>query len=426
MSFLPPVSVRFAALLAFFSLVLQASSVSAEVIFTVGDIREMDPPDPMYGPVNVSEIFFEGSLDAPAAIPFSIVDVGRYDDMVPSCDNLRTLDAADAYFVFQHPNTFPIHNDAIMVFSAPIVGIITEDVCMAMSDDYFARSGISYGSGGLGLTSAEGDILQLMPGRRTLFHRLNALSDGDWDGYRVVTEVLRDDANGDVSLECTGLGREVMAGDTVDVTFRLMNNATIDVSSPQIIFRVPSTATITSRFDPPFSCTDEGAPVGIVQCVYPDVLPAGEGAELTITLQFDSAPTLVDRFLAFGSGAVHDPMLDNNRCEILVGPGAGDAGLPDGGFADGGSGDGGFGDGGRDGSIADDGGYRADGASASSDAGSAESGASFRGAGGCACRVGAAKAPSGAFTGIAMLLALTVERRRRRRRKSTEVDSCSG
>ncbi len=394
-------SSQLAALLSCASLALVASPAAAEVVYTLGRVQQVDTPDAMSGVVNVPQVFYEGSASG-VELYVNDTERRRYDDEpVFDCLDRIVEPVVEGYFVFQNPDV-DVVNRGFIVFSGEILGVSHKSECDDMTDPYFALSGVTYGSGGLGLTPDQGDVLEIFPGGRTIYHALDSRGGGDWDGYRIFTRGPTDDATTDVVLTCSGLDGDVMMGVEEELTLRLMNAGDIAAPDPQLVFRPPSSAHVARLESSDFVCAEFG--VGIVECTYGDgatELRAGEAAELRVILVFDAVPMPEERLIAFGSGAVADVDLTNNEC----GPGGGgDAGLPDGGVGDGGA---------RDGAVSD---ARTAGDAASvMDVGAGVS-ASFRGAGGCACSVARARDERGGAFGASVVAFLIARRQRRARR----------
>jgi MYXO-CTERM domain-containing protein len=394
---------------------LSPPPAAADVIYAFGDVRRLDAPRSTSGTINETIVFSERSAAGdPLSFPVNANERRRYEDepAMPECNVTVTALSVDSHYVFQSPDVMT-QNDGVLVFPGEVVGMSFEDACVAATDGYFLPSGFTYGGGrGLGLSPAEGDVLDLLPSGRTLFHRLRTNTIGDPDGFRVITRAPPEDLDPDLSLECRGLGGLVEPGATEELTLVLRNEGDLDAPDPQIVFRWPRSATVTSLDSSYFDCVEHPLPVRAVACRFSsaDGLLHGESAAVRVILSFDDVPMPVERFVGFGSGAVRDPNLENNDCELRAFGPDWDGGLPDGGV--------------RDGAVFD-GDVRMDTGSAVRDAGGDGSQASFRGAGGCACRVTTSDGHGGVL-GFALAAALLYRRRRRGQTRRSDVHSSEG
>ena len=391
------------ALLQSSAFLLLPAFAAADVIYAFGSTRLVDDPGTTEGTIDPPIAFAEGAATDTVTVFVNTSETGRFADIpdgpAPLCEDPVTGANLVSDFVVQRPADLATNSD-VLVFSGRIHGIIHQRDCMLLSDDPFAHPGVSYpGSGGLGITPGEGDVLELFESRRTLFHELVALSSSDWDGYRLIVEAPPADRVADVRLDCAPIRGTVGAGDTREVTFRIENDGRAEAPDVQIVFRVPDVATVTNT-QGSFTCADEPQ-AGIQICTFNDgSLRAGEGTELKVTFLFDAAPTPGGGFVGFGSGAVHDGDLTNNECPRgAVGPGADggtdggtDAGLTDGAVVDG--------------SWPPDTGSGGGGGPSGSDV-------AFRGAGGCACEAATTPEDSSSFALAALVIALLVRRPRR-------------
>jgi len=388
---------RLVSLLVLAAVLLAPSAVSADPIYTFGQTVIVEtPPDDLREIVDPPVAFHEHSDNGDWVLPvdFRAPDRASNDTGPSECsDDVASFwMTTDFVFTRPDPSDLPSTDTDVIVFFGEVLGISHERSCMAYADAPFSHPGVSYpDAGGLDLGPGDRDAVEAFPSGRTVWHRMYS-TEADWDGYRVFVETPAPDQIADVTLDCRPSDVTIEAGDTQELKLNIQNIGPAGAPDSQIVFRVPPGVTVLDHSGP-FDC-NEHAEARVHICVHDDsVFETGGNDELTLNVQFDETPTSQRRIVAFGSGAVHDPDLSNNECDVRVsGPAV---------------------DGGTDGAVPD--GAVPD-AALPSDTGTGPGGGpvgpSFRGAGGCACD--AALAPSSP-PALGLLLALFAVRLRRRR-----------
>jgi hypothetical protein len=341
----------------------------------------------MDGVVDRAQAFPEQEVDPGVSLVVNEITPRRIAEEIspPTCEDVVSGTVVSD-FVFQNPGEIRRNVD-LLVFPGPIVGIIHQRDCM-LSSDMWGQPGVTYPSeGGLELSGERDDALELLPSRRSLFHKMTASAPGDWDGYRVISELPNPETIADVRLGCTASyeGGIVSQGETHEVTLTLHDDGSSDAPDAQIAFRHHVTMTVTD-IQGPFVCDPIDEFRGYVCTLDDGVLPVGASPELRVSVLFERAPSRTSRVLAFGSGAVNDSDLTNNDCDLVaLGPEP------------------------VDGSTPEDGAVLADG-----DVVSGHPQTTFRGAGGCECDASGGRRPGRHLLfPLSVVLVLWWSRRRR-------------
>jgi MYXO-CTERM domain-containing protein len=390
---------RGAALLVFF-LLLAPRSASADLVYVFGSTLRGPPPANVLDATDTPLYFLEQPSIVGADLYVQITAPAAYGGFGsagedPTCTIPLDTSPVASHFVYRMAETTTTV-ESILVFDAPIAGIATDGVCMDAEGATCEHPSVSYPmlTGlGMGLTTAEDDYLVLFPGRRALYYRFAANAVGDWDGIRIFTEVPSDRAS-DASLSCR-IDGELVDGGMVTVTAQVMTSGPNALPDPQIALRVPNGLVLGAA---PPGCVDF-AGRGLLCQSSIDPLDAGSVFAVSFGAMVDlDAIGPSSRLYGFASGATHDPNLEDNGCEIVLGgPGPRDGGLPvDGGnVPDGGSTIG-----------TDDGGAPVP--------PGAPPTFTFAGGGGCGCRTASSPTPPKA-PALAAALALALALRRGRR-----------